>query len=157
MKRLVVMRHAEAGVASVDKQRKLTEHGLLQATESAEKLNDCFTPQLVLVSPAVRTTMTAEQVAGVYGWSGDFCTFDESIYDASVSALVHLLEALPDEYTDVMLIAHNPGVSSLVSSLTGGYGVGFSPATFALLEVRTDSWAALTHSSIAIKRSYSPL
>ncbi|MCH2206700.1 MAG: histidine phosphatase family protein [Lentisphaerales bacterium] len=157
MKRLAVMRHAEAGMASVDKHRQLTEHGLLQATESAEKLKDYFTPQLVLVSTAVRTRMTVEQVAKVYGWYDSFCTYEEGIYNASASALVHMLERLPDEYSDVLLIAHNPGVSSLVSSLTGGYGVGFSPATFALLEVRTDFWAELTHSAISIKRSYSPL
>ena len=66
-------------------------------------------------------------------------------------------EEIKLDYSDVLLVAHNPGVSNLVSSLTGGFGVGFSPGTFALLEISTDSWSEVNYSNVSVKLSYSPL
>ena len=130
MKRLAIMRHAEAGMAPTDVKRKLTAHGMKQALESASELKKIFSPQYVLVSPAVRTQMTAGQVASVYEWGENYCVFEDIVYNASYKALIKLIENLPDEYTDVMLIAHNPGVSNLVGQLTSGFGFSPEPLHF---------------------------
>ena len=151
------MRHAEAGMASTDVKRQLTSHGMKQALESAFELKKLFSPQYVIVSPAIRTKMTADQVASVYGWNDNYCVYIDVVYNASQSVLIKLIESLPNEYTDVLLIAHNPGVSNLVGYLTSGFGVGFSPGTFALLDIDTDSWSELSFNSVSVNKAYSPL
>ena len=156
MKRLVVMRHADAAGASKDIERPLSTRGLSQATASALELKDVFTPQLVLVSPALRTRMTSEQLSSVFAWSSDYCQFESVIYNASSSTLSSLLRNVDDSVDDLLLIGHNPGVSELVNSLIGHYAVSYSPGTFSIMTIAIDKWSSLGSSAVTLESSYSP-
>ena len=153
MKRLAVMRHAEAEASSIDYQRPLSSYGELQSAESAKLLKEHFTPQEVLVSGALRTRMTAGVVGNVYGFDEGVFKFDDRIYESSVMDLSYRIQEVDNSIENLMLIGHNPGVSMLVSALSG-QRCRYSPGTFALIEFQADDWKKLGQGTLL--HHYSP-
>jgi phosphohistidine phosphatase len=150
MKYLAVMRHAEAINASSDLQRPLSPSGVLQALEVGKVLSQSFTPSSVIVSTSVRTRMTSDKVGESYVDWEDHC-----VYDASLRSLVTVLAEQDDTVERSMLIGHNPGVSYLVSSLTG-IDCSFPTGTVILISFDVASWSELTNVSGKVIFSYSP-
>jgi phosphohistidine phosphatase len=74
-------------------------------------------PQIILSSPAVRATQTAEIVSKIIGFSGEI-RIHEALYMAEAEDIIKLLRKLPDEIERVMVIGHNPGLESLIPMLT---------------------------------------
>jgi len=138
VKRLLIMRHAQAGNASSDYERPLTQHGMEQTAEAAVQMSSFLTPQYILASPSKRTRTTANGVCRLLRLDESSVKYDERIYEASLQSLLYLLQELPESAEDVLLVGHNPGVSYLVSSLCDEAAFGFSPGTFYLLECK--SW-----------------
>jgi phosphohistidine phosphatase len=143
MKRLAVMRHADAKSASIDYERPLSTYGLSQAAESAKDLKQCCSPDLVLVSGALRTRMTAKVVKDVYSFDDGIFEFDDRIYESSLSELSKRLREVDNNVDELLLIGHNPGVSMLVSSLIGQYCT-YTPGTYVLIEFdNAKDWQSL--------------
>ncbi|UOY01348.1 SixA phosphatase family protein [Blastococcus sp. PRF04-17] len=153
-RRLVLIRHAEAGDAPVDVDRPLTQLGERRAEAIGEWLGRAgLAPDRVVVSPAVRAQQTWERAAVALpaGLTG----VDERIYDNTVDALLAVLGGLPDEAMTAALVGHNPAVGQLAAVLgdaegdpaarhdvgsgfpTGGVAVFVLAGTFAALEPGT--------------------
>ena len=155
MKRLTVVRHAEAGQSSSDFDRPLTQYGLAQAVSTATKLKAVINPQYVVVSPARRTTQTVGEFLKVNGLDESICVFDKKVYEATVSDLETVIKSIPDDVDDAVLIGHNPAVSSLVSSWTGLYS-GFPVAFAVVVDLNTDSWSKAFDSKAAVVSKIAP-
>lgn len=141
---LIVLRHAKAahvpGLA--DRERPLTDRGRQDAERAGETLKRMgLSPDLVLCSPATRTTQTAELALAGLG-STPPVHFDGEIYEAYPDELLELVGRTDGEVSTLLLVGHNPGVHELVMSLAlARDDEGFPPGAFAVME--TGPWAGL--------------
>jgi phosphohistidine phosphatase len=145
-RRLVLVRHAQAGDAATDRDRPLTEHGQQQAAAVGEWLaRTGIAPDRVLISPALRTRQTWERARAALACAPE-PGVEERIYDNTVDGLVEVIRESPEDVQTLVLVAHNPAVGMLASELDDGEGsepaqqtlaAGFPPASVALFGVAT--------------------
>jgi phosphohistidine phosphatase len=141
MLRLIVMRHGEAepDAGSSDHRRRLRPLGQQDARAVGRKLASAgWTPQAGYVSDARRVLETqacvAESLPGV-AW-----TQSGKLYLSPHQAVLEQLREVANDWTTLMVIGHNPGLSDLVVVLTGE-PVRLDTADAALLSVDAGSWA----------------
>ena len=149
MKRITVIRHAEAGQAARDFERPLTEYGVSQAKITSEKLKGIISPDLLLVSSAARTRETAAELIKTLDLDESQCRYEKSIYEAGAHEIKELISSLPDSVNDIVLIGHNPTVSTLVTAWAGFY-CGFPTAFAVVLECDSENWATVFYSEAKI-------
>jgi phosphohistidine phosphatase len=126
---VVLVRHGTAEAAARrDRERALTLEGRRESRELGERLSrEGFTPELVIASPFVRAVQTAELLAAALGSVGAVRVSRALRPDCDAGGLVELLAAL-DGIERVMLVAHEPILSSTCAALTGHGAVGFQRA-----------------------------
>ncbi|MFJ7153067.1 SixA phosphatase family protein [Streptomyces sp. NPDC100445] len=142
-RRIALFRHAKADWPDVlDHERPLAERGRQDAPVAGRRLADTgITFDLALCSTATRTRETWK--LAVHELSHRPRTvYEERVYDASPGELIAVLNEIPDDVRNVILIGHNPGVHGLAEILAGSAGGdarermnrrGFPAAAFALL------------------------
>ena len=139
MLNLILLRHAEAGMAAADFSRPLTAFGREQAHKVGLKLAST-SPYYALVSSAQRTQETFDLAA--QSWELEGVTSSDKLYNASSEILLEELAKVPAEERNVILIAHNPGISILADELSKtSLFTGFAPAEWCHLRFAQDSWA----------------
>lgn len=130
---LYLLRHGEAepyGRASDDASRALVPAGMKAVKQVAAKLTSL---DAVYCSPYLRARQTADLVLSATGQQA-YQLNDGLTPDSSVPALMAWLETIKSER--LLLVAHNPLLSSLASQLTGlPGGVALSTANLACLDV----------------------
>lgn len=119
---LWILRHAKARPAIADewdRDRPLTETGAGDAGRLNDWLRNCGRemPNAVLVSPAVRTRQTADQV--LKGLDLPPPVFDERLWEANDTDLLDILSERSDDNQGLLLVGHNPGLEWLVRWLSG--------------------------------------
>lgn len=151
-RRLAVVRHARSeDTAPSDRERALTARGRLDAAAAGRWLADHgFRPDHALVSSAVRTTQTYQEMAGAAGWS-TAPDLEPALYQAGPEAALDLVRLVPDDAGDVLLVGHNPTVAHVATLLSDGAGdraaallmaEGHPTAGLALFEI-TEEWGRL--------------
>lgn len=116
---LVLMRHAEAGSRSTggDMGRELTETGRDVAREvGAWLLNEGVRPDVVVLSPSVRTRQTWTELSAAGLPAGEVFG-DDAIYDADPEHVLESIRAVRPEARTLLVIGHAPGIPSLVADL----------------------------------------
>jgi phosphohistidine phosphatase len=120
MKTLFLLRHAESirKMDEPDFDRSLTENGILQAKEVGKILNDNISIKLDFIqsSDAVRTRQTLEILQQEINYTPEI-KFVHQLYNASDSTLIEALENADDKYENMMIIGHNPAITSVVCKL----------------------------------------
>jgi phosphohistidine phosphatase len=143
-RRLVLVRHAQAGNAATDRNRPLTELGQHQAAAAGEQLAGLgVAPDRVLVSPALRAQETWQGMsAALAGPPGP--EIEERIYDNTIEGLFEVIGESGEDVGTLVVVGHNPAVGQLASDLDDGEGDdgaredlsrGFPPASIAVFEV----------------------
>jgi phosphohistidine phosphatase len=117
-RRLILLRHAKSDWPDVpDRDRPLAKRGRRDAPRIGRWLREHGDqPDVVVVSDAARTRQTWDLVAPELGGS-PAVRFEPRAYAASALTLLYLAQELPARYRTAMLIAHNPGLSELATSL----------------------------------------
>ncbi|MFN3878881.1 MAG: SixA phosphatase family protein [Brevundimonas sp.] len=141
MHRLILMRHAQAETSAPsgggDEARPLSAAGRAEAVLMGRALAERgLKPDLALVSGAVRTRQTWEQMHDAFG---DVEVRDEAaLYNAPSDMIRRFVENSEDEAGCLLILAHNPGVHVLaaeyliesaaspavVDKLSGGFPTG---------------------------------
>lgn len=120
--KLYVMRHgaAEDAAASFsDFNRALTPKGRKRTREVARKLVHAGeVPDLILSSPLVRALQTAEIAASVMDPKEPVGVRQEIAPSGDIMTLVH--ELCESQRKSVMVVGHEPSLSSLIDQLIGG-------------------------------------
>lgn len=151
MKTLLVLRHAKSdwgNPALDDHDRPLNRRGKHQAPKVGEHLTDAgLLPELILSSTARRAVKTVHGALSQYDYQGEM-RLESSLYAAPPEAYLELLAKLPDNFTRVMVVGHNPGLEELVSDLTGQPAT-LPTAALAQLELPIESWPEIIHLSQA--------
>jgi phosphohistidine phosphatase len=121
MPTLVVVRHAKSDWShSVpDDERPLAARGLRDAPAVGAWLAENVDPlDLVVCSPARRARQTWD-LAGADLDPRPPVRYDDRLYGATPTELLTVLAELDDETRNAALVGHNPGLSDLVSQLSG--------------------------------------
>jgi phosphohistidine phosphatase len=125
MIRLVLVRHAKSdwGDPSLDDHdRPLNDRGLRDAPRMARALAETgFRPEVILSSTALRARTTAEAFAAEFGVA---VNLDPELYGAPGRTL--LAAAAASSARQVIVVAHDPGMTDLAEQLSGG-GIGHMP------------------------------
>jgi phosphohistidine phosphatase len=141
MNRLILFRHAKTerrAPSGDDFDRRLTDRGRADAALIGRVLGAAgITPDVVLLSPAVRAKETWSQVAELF--PGASVVEKPLLYAADADEILRLVEGRPEPA--VMVIGHNPSLHVLASELDaeqGGRGPslrdGFPTAAAAVFE-----------------------
>jgi len=106
-----------------DFDRPLNKRGLRDAPFMAKKfVEKQFIPEVMLVSPALRTKLTAEEFVQALGptWEGKLL-YQPQIYEAYYQTLLELIKQQPAQVQTLLLIGHNPGLTSLANFFSSQY------------------------------------
>ena len=76
-------------------------------------------PDLTLCSTAARTRETWKLAVHELPHRPK-TVYEERLYEASLGELIALLNEVPDDINDLLVIGHNPGVHALADALAGG-------------------------------------
>lgn len=140
MKELLLIRHAKAEKESgkPDFDRPLKYIGIQDASFMAEKIKEkAIIPQIMVSSPALRTKTTAEIFTEQLKLPE--MILDKRIYEASQQTLLDVINGLPNEYSHIGLVGHNPGISYILYYLTGEIKEVHT-STVALITFDVDDW-----------------
>ena len=140
MKRLILMRHAEAGAdGATDLERRLNERGVSTARLMGGSLTARgIRPQQVVSSNATRAVETATFVSQNADLKAEI-VHDARIYEAAPSTLLAIVNGFPDEFTAVMVVGHNPGFEGFVSLLTGTIQ-SMRAGSVAVIDLHSECW-----------------
>lgn len=138
MIQLAVVRHAKAehgGFELVDHERRLSAQGVRDAADVAARvLRSGVRSEVVLSSTAARATATAAAFADVFGTT---VVEDPELYAASADRILAIARA--HGAAELTVVSHDPGVSALVSELSGR-DVGMTTGAVALLTWNDGDW-----------------
>ena len=149
MKKLIIMRHGQAPpvFGKADFERPLSQGGRDDVRHNAELMQQQgHLPQLIIASAALRTKQSCEEAIVGLG-NKPASKFKKSLYQEGNEGYLAAISKEADKEACVMLIGHNPTVSSLASHLGRDEGTyfGFTPASYAVFEFpELDSWMELT-------------
>ncbi|MGX2998000.1 SixA phosphatase family protein [Streptomyces sp. JNUCC 64] len=164
-RRIIVFRHAKADWPDVaDHERPLAERGRKDAPVAGRRLADSgVTLDLALCSTAARTRETWKLAVQELPHRPR-TVYEERIYEASPGELIAVLNELPEDVHDVILIGHNPGAQGLTETLAGAAEGdaaarlarrGFPTAAFAVLTF-SGPWKALERGTATLTGYWAP-
>ena len=121
MKTLYLLRHAKSSwnyPELEDFERPLNKRGRTDLPLMGKVLKQLkVKPDLILASPATRAAMTAKIISEYLNMDERKLKFDTSIYEADPTSLLQLLRRMPKEIDSLILIGHNPALTSLANIL----------------------------------------
>lgn len=122
LRRLLLVRHAEAAGGPVDAERSLTGKGTRRAAAIGSWLAQAgMAPDRVVVSPARRAAQTWEQARASLEPDVE-PVVDARVYDNTVEALLAVIAETPDDVQTLVVVGHNPSVGELARDLDDGRG-----------------------------------
>ena len=149
MKTLILLRHGKAEPSEMgrhDHDRALATRGMANVQAQARH----HTPHdgdYMLISSALRTCQTAEILLGTWNDMGHEILpemhITQQVYLAPAEIWVDLAAMVPDKCNTLWVIGHNPGLSELVTELTGQY-LGMATADAVHISLDIENWSALS-------------
>jgi phosphohistidine phosphatase len=134
--KIYIMRHGPAedqAPTGRDYDRKLTSSGRARTELAAHELGRWERPKRVVTSPLVRTVETSEVVIGTLGLALELETREELAPGGD--ALKLLGELATEGAKRVLLIGHEPDVSSLAAVLLPGWSRSFDKSMVVGLKI----------------------
>ncbi|MFD3512448.1 SixA phosphatase family protein [Streptomyces sp. NPDC058657] len=164
-RRIVLLRHAKADWPQVsDHDRPLADRGRRDAATAGRKLADSGIGfGLALCSTAARTRETWKLAVQEMPQRPK-TLYEDRLYEASLGEIIALLNEVPDEVTDLLVIGHNPGMHAAADALAGQADPdalarmtrgGFPTAAYAVLGF-TGSWKTVEHGAARLTEYWAP-
>ncbi len=151
MKSLLLLRHAQSAdkqMGQRDFNRVLTAEGQAQACNIGEYLNKRgIRPDLIVCSNATRATSTAILVSGRINYAPDKIIEIETIYEASIISLLSVIKEMKDQFNCILLVGHNPSISTFGKFLTDEHVGNVDPAGLLSIEFSFSSWKEVSRGS----------
>lgn len=122
MKTLYLMRHAKSSwdfIDLSDHDRPLNNRGRKDAPAMGRELAAReVSVDLIMSSSAVRALSTATLVAKELEYDVDKIAIEEDIYKSDKKGLQAIIQNIPNQFDQVMLLGHNPTLTELVNLLS---------------------------------------
>jgi len=149
MKKLYIIRHAKSSwrdMSLVDYDRPLNKRGKHNSKFMGEILQtNGVKADIILSSPAKRASHTAVNIAKEIDYPKKNIIFNETIYEASYTTLLHIIQSIDDRYKQAFLIGHNPSLNMLVEYLIPNNKIdNIVTAGVVELKLDIDSWKELS-------------
>lgn len=121
---LTIVRHAKSSWEDerlADRDRPLNRRGERDAPRMGKRIqNAAIRPSLIVSSPAKRAWTTAKLIAAEIGYPQEFLQREADLYLASVDTILDVLVAQDSGFSSIMLVGHNPGLTSFANYLVPG-------------------------------------
>jgi phosphohistidine phosphatase len=147
MKKLYLFRHAKSSwdyPELDDFERPLNKRGRSDLPIIGNVLKQLdIKPDLILASPATRAAMTARHITEYLNTDIANLRFDVTIYEASASSLLKILQQIPNKFERVMLVGHNPALTSLANMLVNNQISNIPTAGCYAIEFNLSDWSQL--------------
>lgn len=160
IKTLVITRHAKSSWdydTVEDFDRPLKESGIKNAYLVAETLRKKkLTFDVIYTSPANRAIHTAIIFARVLKVDVQKINIIEQFYSESDSDIIQFIKAIPDNYTKVLIVGHNPVFTDLANRFLKQRITNLPTAGAVLLEMDCDSWSQIGTVSVVKDNLFFP-
>ncbi|MGB0805405.1 MAG: SixA phosphatase family protein [Salibacteraceae bacterium] len=146
MKKLFIVRHAKSSWAEGkdDFDRGLKKRGKLNTPFMAGKLvSRGVKIDRILSSAAKRTVKTAKLMNEVFGLSDTQIEFSKKLYLSSPKTIINHVKETDDTVDELMLVAHNPGVTQVVNYLANEHFENIPTCGIACILFDIKSWSEL--------------
>lgn len=144
MKRIILVRHSNAesqNICSDDFNRKLTPQGIGRVQSqliSFKELN--IIPDVIYSSNAVRSKQTAELFAEGLAYKSQIM-FEPFLYDDyTTHEFFTFLYKWSNQFNTVMLVAHNPSLTTMAYRIGKSAIVGMNPCAIFVFECEVNYW-----------------
>jgi phosphohistidine phosphatase len=148
MRRLTVIRHAKSSWKYPDlddADRPLNRRGRRDAPKMGKRLRARgFEPDLVLVSPALRTVRTLAAIASASDIDDACVRLCPDLFHASVRSLMELLSEVGSGIAHVVVVGHNPSCTQIVESLAQAGIANVPTCGVVSMELDLASWRDLS-------------
>ncbi len=149
MKRLTLLRHAKSSWAEpsfADHDRVLSERGERDAPRMGKRMAARkVRPSLIIASSAARALATAKFIAEALKYPPEFLQVEKELYLATADQILELACSQEDNFSDLLLIGHNPGMTDLANRLLPSIGLNNLPTSGVVaLDFDTKKWSELT-------------
>jgi phosphohistidine phosphatase len=138
MKTLYLVRHAKSGwdIEGIDDiDRPLNQRGYSDARKmSALMKKQGIIPDLVIASPAVRTTSTALIFCRALGYDPSKLVLNENLYHTNYREYLKVIRNIDEKYDTVFLYGHNPLISDCAKALIPSIAEEMSTCSIAGIE-----------------------
>jgi phosphohistidine phosphatase len=142
LKTLYLLRHAKAESGLNDLTRDLTVRGRRQAESIGQWMFEKgIKPDRILSSPAKRSQLTAEICSERADYQGNI-RFEGDLYDPYGDKYIDVIAGLKNKHDSVMIVGHNPKISSAITILTGEQ-LNMSPCMLVCIEFALDKWISV--------------
>jgi len=134
MKKLLLLRHGHAPIRNgeSDSDRRLSKVGCKESNEVGAFIQNLdFHIDLLKSSDSIRTRQTAANMFNSINYKIE-SEFSRDIYNASSSELIEIIKRTPDKVTNLLILAHNPGITMALQSL--------DPANFSFHLIRASNF-----------------
>ena len=146
-KTLYLVRHAKSSWSDPslsDRDRPLNKRGRRSAPDMGSRLAARgHRPDLIISSPAKRALMTAKIIAKKLDYAKSDIVTDEGMYFSGVGGMAKMLERVDDSYQKVMIVGHNPAMTSLMNRLSGKDVYNMPTCAIAIIGYDMASWSDL--------------
>lgn len=154
MKTLFLIRHAKSSWSSPelsDIDRPLNERGKNDAPLIGNVLkNNSVSPDIIFSSPAVRVLTTAKIIAKIVAYPTKKIIIKPEIYEASVSDLLRIINSIDNNYNNVMIFGHNPGLSYLSNYFCNNFRNNLPTCSVVQLQFEINNWIEVTENSASL-------
>ena len=145
---LYLVRHAKSSWSDAslsDMQRPLNKRGRRSAPEMGRRMvAQGHRPDLIISSPAKRARMTAKRIAKELGFAKSDIITDPDLYFAGVRSMLNVLEVLDDDYQRVMIVGHNPSMTTFLNMLCDTSVVNMPTCAIAVAGFDIETWGDLS-------------
>lgn len=147
LRQLILVRHGKSdwrnfpSVADFD--RPLNSRGKKNVREMAKSLlNQGFTFDFILSSPAKRAKSTAKRFAKVFNHNQ--VNYEPSIYESNSDHLLKLVNGLDDQFQKVIIFGHNPGFTYFANKLSKAEIYNIPTAGIVVINFPFHSWGMVS-------------
>ncbi len=157
---LFLVRHAHATDAELgqkDHERPLSGKGIRDASVVGKHLFDQYqSPDYMICSTALRAKDTAQILAEQLKYDEQKIVLEVEVYEASVRSLLAVVNQIPERQQQVLLVAHNPGVTYLSEYLTKENVPNMAPGSVMELRFNQLTWAEVSEGTAILAGYTSP-
>lgn len=155
MKQLFIIRHAKSDWGDFnlkDFDRPLNARGHRNAPEMVARfVAKDLKPEIIISSPALRALTTAKYFASGWELEANRLTTNASIYDANTKTLLRVINEFEDQFQNIAVFGHNPGLTDLVNYLTDEYIANMPTCSVVVIEFPFDEWKLISGDTGSLK------
>lgn len=144
MKQLFLLRHAKSSwedSSLSDIERPLNKRGKRDAPFMANLIKQKeISIDAIYSSHALRALTTAEIFSKELNVDKENFIIEEKIYEANIKELCDVVNNIPDNYSSVIIVGHNPGLTSFANFLGNKYIDNIPTCGIVGIELKLKKW-----------------